>query len=96
MDRSTLVGLPVSGDKIWAQMVDGCYKGQIYGMGTTYSRSYSPDSMAGVGLAKTDVEDIRDRVHAVNELMQQQLEEADKRYMLLYEQYKRDKEQWIQ
>ena len=39
--------------------------------------------MSRVGLAGTDVEDIHDRVHALNELVQKQLEEADRRLMKL-------------
>ena len=55
----------------------GRYKGQIYGMGTSYSRSYSPGSVSGAGSG------ICDQVHALNELVQRQLEEADRRYVEL-------------
>ena len=65
-------------------------------MGTSYSRSYSPSSMSGVGPARTSAKDIRDRVYALNESVQRQLEEADMTYMELYERHKRDKEQWMQ
>ena len=52
-------------------------------MWTTYSRSYSPVSMSRARLASADVEDIRDQVHALSELVQRQLEEVDRRYMEL-------------
>ena len=65
-------------------------------MGTTYNRSHSPTSVSKTGPARTDVEDICDPVHALNELVQMQLEKFDRRYMELYEQHKRDKEQWTQ
>ena len=43
-----------------------------------------------------DFAQIHDRVHALNESAQKQLEEADKRYMKLYEWHERDMEQWTQ
>ena len=46
-------------------------------MGASYSMSYSPGSMSGVGPARTDAKDIRDQVHALNESMLRQLEKAD-------------------
>ena len=49
-------------------------------MGTTYNRSYSPASMSRVGLAGTDVEDICDRVHALNKSVHKLLEETDSRF----------------
>ena len=52
--------------------------------------------MSRVGPNSTDVEDIRDRVHALNESVQRQLEEADKRYIELQEWHKKEKEQWTQ
>ena len=48
--------------------------------------------MSGVRPDGTDVEDIRDRVHALNESMQKQLEKANRRYMELYERHEKDKE----
>ena len=42
--------------------------------------------------AGLDVKDIRDRVYALNEFMQRQLEEANRRYMELYEWHENDKE----
>ena len=71
-------------------MVVGHYKGQIYGMETSYIRSYSPNYVSGVGLARIDPESICDQVHALNELVQRQLEEADRRYMKLYQRHERD------
>ena len=65
-------------------------------MGTSYSKSYSPGSISGAGPVGTDVEDIRDQVHALNESVQRQLEEVDQRYMELYECHERNKEQWTQ
>ena len=62
-------------------------------MGTTYSRSCSPASISGVGLASIDVEDLRNRVHALNESVQRQLEEANRSYMELQEQHEREKKQ---
>ena len=61
-------------------------------MGTFYSRSYSLGSMSGVGPAGTDLESICDQVHALNESMQRQLEEANLRYIELYERHERDKQ----
>ena len=55
---------------IWTQIVGGCYKGQIYGMETAYSSSYSPTFMFGARSTGVDMEDIWDRVHALNESMQ--------------------------
>ena len=52
--------------------------------------------MSGAGPASTDVEDIRDQVYALNESVQRQLEEADRRYMKLQEQHKKEKKQWSQ
>ena len=43
-------------------------------------------------VAGIDAEDIRDQVHTLNELVQRQLKEADKRYMELYERHEKDKE----
>ena len=63
-------------------------------MGTSYNRSYSSSFVFGAGPAGTDAEDIRDHVHALDELVQRQLKEADMRYMELYERHERDKEQW--
>ena len=65
-------------------------------MGTSYSRSYSPSSVFGAGPAGTDSESIRDRIHALNESIKKQLEEADWRYMELYKCHERDKQQWSQ
>ena len=65
-------------------------------MGTTYNRSHSSTSVSRVEPAGTNVENIHDRVHALNESVQRQLEEADRRYMELYELHEKDKEQWIQ
>ena len=65
-------------------------------MGTTYSRSYSLGSMSRAGPTRTNVEDIHDQVYALNESMQRQLEEANMRYMELYQRHKKDKEQWMQ
>ena len=56
--------------EIWAQIVGGCYKGRIYGMGTSYSKSYSSGSMSDAGRAGTDSEDIHDQVYALNQLVQ--------------------------
>ena len=36
-------------------------------MGTFYNRSYSLGFVSGAGLARTDVEDIRDQVYELNE-----------------------------
>ena len=74
-------------------MVGDCYKWRIYGMGTTYNRSYSPASMSGVGPISMDVEDIRDLVHILNQSMQRQVKEADQRYMELQEWHEKAKEQ---
>ena len=52
-------------------------------MGTTYSKSYSLGFVSGVGPAGTEVEDIHDRVHTLNESVQRQLEEAVRRCMEL-------------
>ena len=71
-------------------------QGWIYGIRTTYSTSYSPGFVSRAGPAGTNVEDIHDRVHALNESVQSQLEEANRRYMDLQEQHKKDKEQWMQ
>ena len=65
-------------------------------MGTSYSRSYSPSSAFETRLARTDPKSIRNQVHALNESVQRQLEEADWRYMELYECHERDKQQWLQ
>ena len=65
-------------------------------MGTSYSRSYSPSSTFEVGLARIDAKDIHNQVHALNESVQRQLEEANRRYMELYEHPERDEEQWTQ
>ena len=54
-------------------------------METTYNRSYSLASLFEAGLVRIDVEDILDWVHALNESVQKQLEELDRRYMELYE-----------
>ena len=45
--------------------------------------------MSGVGLVETDLESIHDQVHAMNESVQRQLEEADRRYMELCEHHER-------
>ena len=65
-------------------------------MGTSYSMSYSPGSVFGAGLVRTHPESFRDQVHALNESVQRQLEEADKRCIELYECHERDKQQWSQ
>ena len=65
-------------------------------METSYSKSYSPDFVSRAGPARTDLESIRDQVHALNESVQRQLEEADWRYMELYECHERDKQQCSQ
>ena len=39
-----------------------------------------------------DVEDIYDQVHTLNELVQTQLEEANRRYLELEERHEREKE----
>ena len=49
--------------------------------------------MSGVRLTGIDAEDTRNQVHALNESVQRQLEEANRRYMELYERHERDKEQ---
>ena len=54
------MGSLVSDDEVWAQTAIGCYKGQIYGMGTSYSRSYSLGSIFGAGSARTNPEAIND------------------------------------
>ena len=54
-------------------MVGGHYKGQIYGMRTSYNGSYSPGSVSGAELVWTDAKEIRDRVHTLNESMQRPL-----------------------
>ena len=59
-------------------------------MGTSYSRSYTPGSIYGAKLTGTDSESIHDQIHALNELVQTQLEEADKRYMELCQHHERD------
>ena len=51
--------------------------------------------MFGAGPTETDAEGIRDQVYALNESVQRQLEEANMRYMELYKQHERDKEQWM-
>ena len=58
-----------------------CYKGPIYGIETSYSRSDSPSSVSRVGPTGTDAKNIHGQVHVLNETVQRQLEEADKRYM---------------
>ena len=65
-------------------------------MGTSYSRSYSLGSVSRVGPVGTDLKPIRDHVHALNESAQRQLDEADRKYIELYECHKRDKQQWTQ
>ena len=65
-------------------------------MEISYSKSYSPSSLSRAGTVGIDIKDIGDRVHALNESVQRQLEEADRRYMELYEHHERDKEQWTQ
>ena len=55
----------------------------------------SPSFMPGAGPAGTDPESIRDQVHALNESVQRQLEEADRRYMELYC-ATREMQQWRQ
>ena len=62
-------------------MIDDRYKGRIYGMWTSYSRSYSPSFMFGVGPVGIDVQDICDRVHVLNELVQRHLKVANKIYI---------------
>ena len=42
------------------------------------------------------MEDIRDQVYALNESVQRQLKEADRKYMELQDQHKKEKEQWNQ
>ena len=64
--RALPIILKISDNDIWAQTVGDCNKGWIYGIGTIYSKSYSPASMSGTRPASTDVEDIRDRVYALN------------------------------
>ena len=51
-------------------------------MGVSYNMSYSPSSVSG---AEIDANDIHDQVHALNESVQRQLEEPDRRYMELYQ-----------
>ena len=41
--------------------------------------------MCGTGPIGTDAKDIHDQVHTLNKLVHKQLEEANKRYMELYE-----------
>ena len=65
-------------------------------MGTSYSRSYSLGSVFKARFVRINAENIRGQVHALNESVQRQLEEANKRYMELYVCYKRDKEQQTQ
>ena len=65
-------------------------------METAYSRSYSPCSVSRTGSAGTDVEDIRHWVHGLNELVQKQLEDTNRRYIELYERHEKDKEQRMQ
>ena len=77
-------------------MVSDYHKGQIYGIGTTYNRLYSPISISGARPVGTDVVDIRDQVYALNESVQKQLKEADRRYMELHERHEKEKEQWTQ
>ena len=77
-------------------MVGGRYKEWVHGIGTAYSRSHSPASISGARPVEIDMKDIRDQVYILNESVQRQLEEADRRYMELYERHKRDKEQWMQ
>ena len=60
-------------------------------MGTSYRKIYSPNSVSKVGAVETDAKDIRGQVYALNESVQRQLEEADRRYMELYECHKKDK-----
>ena len=64
--------------------IGDCYKGRIYEMGTSYSKSYYSDSVSRVGPTGTDSKFIHDQVHALNESVQRQLEEPDSRYMELY------------
>ena len=65
-------------------------------MRTSYKRSYSLDFVSEIGPTKTDVEDICDQVHALNESVQRQFKEVNKRYMDLYQRHERDKEQQTQ
>ena len=60
-------------------------------MGTTYSRSYSLASVSGTRFAGTDVEEIHDRVHALNESVQRQLKEPDRSY--IEQRHEKEKEQ---
>ena len=95
-DGSTPASLLVSDDEVWAQTVGDCYKERIYRMEASYSRSYSLSSVSRAERAGTDPESIHDQVHALNESVQRQLEEGDRRYMKLYERHERDKQQWSQ
>ena len=65
-------------------------------MVTSYNRSYSASSVFGVEFAGTNLESIHNQVHALNEFVQKLLEEADKRYMELYQCHERDTQQWRQ
>ena len=50
--------------------------------------------MSGAGSVNTNVENICDQVHALNESLQKQLEEINKKYIELQEQQEKEKEQW--
>ena len=52
--------------------------------------------MLGARLPGTDTEDICGQVYALNESVQRQLEQADRRYIELYERHERNKEQRMQ
>ena len=58
-------------------------QGRIHGIGTSYNKLYSPGFVFGARSAEIDLESIRDQVNALNELVQRQLEEVDRRYMEL-------------
>ena len=73
-------------------MVSSRNKGQIYGIGATYSGSYSLAFVFGAGLTITDMEDIHNQVHAMNESVHKQLKKADRRYMELHKRHEKEKE----
>ena len=77
-DGSTPAGPHVRDNEVWAQMVGSHYMRRIYGMATSHNMLYSLGSVSKARPVGTKLESIRDQVHALNESMQRQLEEADR------------------
>ena len=61
-----------------------------------FTISHIPGSISEAGPVRSDPKAIHDQVHALNESVQRQLEEANRRYMELYQCHERDTQQWRQ